>query len=438
MGGKCPANLFTIRAEIPGEAEDRDGVLLVTDLFKKCFEFKEKTKIIADEFKAVAEKVLFDLSPVRNFGPHMEKDGKTYLQLSTNDYLGLTDHADVQEAAVEAARKWGTCAPMGARPLTGTTALHIELEKEVADFKKTEACLTFSTGANAMIGTLAALFSPDDVIIMDQYAHASLVCGARISRAKVKFFRHNDPESLANLLDKIDPKRARGVVIDGVYSMHGDIAPIPELVEVKNRYGARLIVDDAHGTGVNGENGRGTAERLSAEDGVDLHLGTFSKAFVTSGGFLAGPREVVEFTSYMAPTMLFTKATSAIVVCATLASVRAARAEPRRREKLWENTHFLHAGLRDLGLDFGNTQTPITPIRMNGTGAVIMAAALREKYGIWAAAVTYPAIRFGTSILRVIPTANHTKEDLQSFLDAIGQLTREHPDFVNAASTPAS
>jgi 7-keto-8-aminopelargonate synthetase-like enzyme len=367
----------------------------------------------------------------------MVKDGKTYLQFSTNDYLGLTQHPDVQKSAQEAVEKWGICAPMGARPLTGTTNLHMELEKEVADFKRTEASLTFSTGANAMMGTLACLFGPDDLIIMDQYAHASLVCGARISRAKIQFFRHNDAEALEKLLARSDPDQAKAVVIDGVYSMRGDIAPIPEIVEVKDRYGARLLIDDAHGTGVNGENGRGTAERLDCEPGVDLHMGTFSKAFVTSGGFIAGPLGVVDFIRYMAPTMLFTKSTSAVVTVATLASIRASRQDPSRRERLWENTRFLQGGLRDIGLDLGNTQTPITPIRMNGTGAVMMAAALREKFGIWAAAVTYPAIRFGTSILRVIPTANHTRENLEFFLKAMGDLAKEHPEYVNVAQTPA-
>ncbi|MHC4599218.1 MAG: aminotransferase class I/II-fold pyridoxal phosphate-dependent enzyme [Planctomycetota bacterium] len=410
----------------------------MADLFQKCFEFKQKTRIIADEFKSVAEKILFDLSPVENFGPEMVKDGKHYLQFSTNDYLGLTAHPEVRRAALEAAQKWGISAPMGARPLTGTTPLHMELGREVADFKRTEDALTFSTGANAMMGTIACLFGPDDLIVMDQYAHASLVCGARIARSTVKFFKHNDPESLDALLARSDPKKATGVVIDGVYSMRGNIAPIPELVEVKNKYGARLLIDDAHGTGVNGENGRGTAERLGCEDGVDLHMGTFSKAFVTSGGFIAGPKEVVEFIRYMAPTMLFTKSTSAIVVCATLASLRAARAEPERRVKLWENTRFLHDGLREIGIYFGDTQTPITPIQMNGTGAVIMASELREKYSIWAAFVTYPAIRFGTSILRVIPTANHTREHLEAFLNALGELKKEHPDFVVTESAPAS
>ncbi|MHC4779740.1 MAG: aminotransferase class I/II-fold pyridoxal phosphate-dependent enzyme, partial [Planctomycetota bacterium] len=322
----------------------------MADLFTKCFEFKQKTKIIAEEYKSVAEKILFDLSPVLNYGPEMEKEGKTYLQFSTNDYLGLTGHPDVRNAAKEAAEKWGVSAPMGARPLTGTTPLHMELGREVADFKQTEDALTFSTGANAMMGSIACLFGPDDLVIMDQYAHASLVCGARISRATIKFFKHNDPESLDALLARCDADKVKGVVIDGVYSMRGNIAPMPEIVEVSKKHNARLIVDDAHGTGVNGDNGRGTAERLGCEDGVDLHMGTFSKAFVTSGGFIAGPKEVVEYVRYMAPTMLFTKSSSAIVVSATLASLHAARKETWRREKLWENTHYLQKGLRDIGL----------------------------------------------------------------------------------------
>ncbi len=409
----------------------------MADLFQKCFEFKTTTKIIADEYKSVAEKILFDTSPVDNFGPRMIKDGREYLQFSTNDYLGLTQHPDVKKAAVEAAQKWGISAPMGARPLTGNTELHLELERDVADFKRTEAALVFSTGANAMIGTIASLFGPDDLVVMDQYAHASLICGARIARADIKIFRHNDPDALEKILARTDDKRNVGVVIDGVYSMQGDIAPIPEIAEVKNRYGARLIVDDAHGNGVNGENGRGTAERLGAEDGVDLHLGTFSKAFAVSGGFAAGPASVLEYIRYMAPTMLFTKSSSAIVLKATQASLRACRAEPERRKRMWENARYLQEGLRELELTIGQTQSPITPMRMSGTGAVVMAAALREKYGIWAAAVTYPAIRYGTSILRVIPTANHTKEQISYFLEALGEIKKNHPEFVVPASSPA-
>jgi len=404
----------------------------VADLFRKCFEFREKTRIIADQYKEVAEKIFMDTSPIENYGPRMVKDGKEFLQFSTNDYLGMTRHPDVRRAALEMVEKYGISAPMGARPLTGTTPLHLELEAEVADFKRTEASVTFSTGADAMIGAVASLFGPKDLIVADQYAHTSLLIGARVSRAELKIFRHNDVKALEKTLAQAEPGRAKGVVIDGVYSMHGDIAPIPEIVEIKNKYGARLIVDDAHGTGVNGENGRGTAERTGGEEGVDLHLGTFSKAFATSGGFAAGAAEVIFYVRFNAPTMLFTKSMSAAVAAATLASIRAARKEPERRRTLWENTKFLQDGIRELGFPL-STQTPITPLRMKGTAAVLAAAFLREKHGIWAAAVTYPAIRFGTSILRIIPTTNHSKEDIRALLHGLSDVRREIPESVAPA-----
>jgi 7-keto-8-aminopelargonate synthetase-like enzyme len=219
--------------------------------------------------------------------------------------------------------------------------------------------------------------------------------------------------------------------------MQGDIAPMPEFVALKERFGARLLVDDAHGTGVNGENGRGTAERLGCEAGVDLHMGTFSKAFATSGGFAAGPHDVVFFVRFMAPTMLFTKSTSAAVAAATLASLRAVRREPERRKRLWENTAYLQKHLKEMGFHL-TSQTPITPLHMKGTAAVLAAALLREKFRIWVAAVTFPAVRFGTSILRIIPTANHTRKHLDALLEALAAVKREIPEAVAAAPSKGS
>ncbi|MBN1675442.1 MAG: pyridoxal phosphate-dependent aminotransferase family protein [Kiritimatiellae bacterium] len=398
------------------------------DIFDKCVRFQHDSRIVKQEDRATAEGVMYRRSPLDNAGPWIEANGRRVLQLSTNDYLGLANHPRVRKAATEIVRRYGVSAPMGARPLTGSIELHTELERELADFKRTERALVFSNGAHTMMGTIAALAGPRDLILLDRYAHASLVCGAKISGARVRFFRHNDPEHLEALLLETPPTQPKMVVVDGVYSMQGDMAPLPEICDLCEKYGSRLIVDDAHGTGVCGENGRGTAELLGVEDRVDLHLGTCSKALATTGGFAAGDAAVIDYLRFTAPTILFTKAMPACVAAATLEALKLLRAAGDRRKKLWANRAFLQDGLRAAGYHIGGTETPITPIFGNGTDAVYMGTALYEEYGIWASAVLYPAVPIGTSILRVIPTANHTRKDLQVFLDAMIKLKTRYSE----------
>jgi 7-keto-8-aminopelargonate synthetase-like enzyme len=325
---------------------------------------------------------------------------------------------------MEAVRQYGVSAPMGARPLTGTTELHEDLERQLADFKRTETALVFSNGAQAMMGCIAALAGPRDLVVLDRYAHASLVCGARISGARMHFFRHNDIEDLESVLMETAPNRAKMVVVDGVYSMQGDVAPLRDLCDVCRKHGARLIVDDAHGTGVCGENGRGTAEMFGVEDRIDLHLGTCSKAMATMGGFAAGDARVIEYLRFNAPTLLFTKAMPACVAAATLEALQLLREGHDLRKTLWENTRLLQKGLVEAGYSVGQTQTPITPIQSNGTDAVHMSAALYDEHGIWVSAVLYPAVALGTSILRAIPTAAHSPEDVQVLLKAMASMKR--------------
>jgi 7-keto-8-aminopelargonate synthetase-like enzyme len=314
---------------------------------------------------------------------------------------------------------------MGARPLTGTTDLHLELERQIADFKRTEASLIFANGAFAMMGAVAALAGPRDLILLDRHAHASLVCGAKISGAKMRYFRHNDMEHLDAVLQENPPTQAKMVVVDGVYSMQGDIAPLRELADLCEKHGARLIVDDAHGTGVCGAHGRGTGEMLGVEDRIDLHLGTFSKAMATMGGFAAGEAGVINFLKFCAPTILFTKAMPAAVAAATLEALALLRTADDRRKSLWANRKHLQDGLRQRGFDIGHTATPITPIQGNGCDAVYLGHALYEKHNIWASAVLYPAVPIGTSILRVIPTANHTAADVDYLLNSLSAVERE-------------
>lgn len=398
----------------------------MADIFDRCIEFPQKQRIAAPEEVPVAERVLFDVSPIDNAGPWMGTQGRRVLQFSTNDYLGLSIHPEVRRVAAEYTERYGIGAPMGARPLTGTIELHLELERQIAAFKGTEAALTFTMGAGAMMGAVASLAKPGDLLICDQLAHASLVCGAKISGASIRWFRHNDPASLERALESSDPDAAKLIIVDGVYSMNGDIAPLPEICDLRDRYGARLLVDDAHGNGVLGEGGRGAAEHLGVEDRIDIHAGTFSKAFGTYGGFVAAPEPVVYFMRCLAPTVLFTKAAPAAVVAATLKSLELVQAATDRRKKLWANAARLQSMLRQRGFDVGATETPITPIAFGGNSALHVADILRRRYHIWVSAVVYPAVRRGMAILRAIPTALHEPEDVTYLVDSLEAAVAEH------------
>jgi 8-amino-7-oxononanoate synthase len=395
------------------------------DIFDKCVEFIDRPKTILADDHALAAELFTSVSPVANAGPWIQANGRKMLQFSTNDYLGLAMHPDVRARATEMVERYGVCSPMGSRVLTGTTEHHLRLEEKVARFKRTEAALTFATGSMAMMGALACVAHPRDILIMDQYAHASLVCGARISGAKILYFRHNDMDDLENILKKVVDSRALAIVVDGIYSMQGDMAPLPRLVELKKKYNARLLVDDAHGTGVCGENGRGTAAHFGVEDEIDLHMGTFSKALGTIGGFACGSRVVIDYIRYNAPTFLFTKAMPISIVAATEMALELLEHADDKRKRLWENTCRLQKGVRELGFSYGSTMSPITPIRANGTDALYIAQALRQEYGIWAVPVIYPGVHLGTSIVRVIPTASHSDSDIDHLIQSLGSVSKK-------------
>jgi 8-amino-7-oxononanoate synthase len=393
----------------------------MADIFDKVSKFHRQSPIVEGNDRAAALKVLYRQSPLDNAGPWVQHNGRKFLQFSTNDYLGLARHPRLKQAAEAIVSQYGVSAPMGARPLTGSTEIHNELERQIADFKRTEQSLVFCNGAQAMMGCVAALAGPRDFIALDRYAHASLVCGVRISGAHSAFFKHNDVADLDAILSKT-PNRPKMVIVDGVYSMQGDMAPLPEICDVCKKHGARLLVDDAHGTGVCGENGRGTAELLGVEDRIDLHLGTCSKAMATMGGFAAGSRDVIDYLRFNAPTMLFTKAMPACIAAATLESLALVRAGHDLRAKLWDNAKTLQKMLTEAGFNVGQTESPITPIHGNGTSAVHMSGALYNDFGIWVSAVLYPAVPLGTSILRAIPTAAHSKEDIQLLVKALSEM----------------
>lgn len=407
----------------------------MADIFDKCVQFMRESLVVKPEERIVAESVVYRKSPIDNAGPWIKANGKRVLQFSTNDYLGLARNFMIRRAATMIVERYGISTPMGSRALTGNIELHYELERQIAEFKRTEKALVFVNGAHTMMGTIAALASQRDYVIMDQYAHTSLVCGAKISGARIKFFRHNDVKHLEHILMEVPSDRAKMVVVDGVYSMHGDMAPLPEICYLCKRYKARLIVDDAHGNGVCGANGRGTAEVFGVEDQIDLHLGTFSKAFATMGGFAAGDAIVIDYLRYLAPTILFTKAMPACIAAATLESLKLVRKGHRRREILWRNARMLQNGLRAAGFNLGNTQSPITPVEIEGNGAVFFAKELFERYNIWACAALYPAVPLGSSRLRIIPTAKHTKHHIKYLINALTELRDILPQSTHQAAS---
>lgn len=409
-----------------GQRQGVKGRRRMADIFDRCRLFKEEQRIAAGEDLDALERVIFSVSPVRNAGPWMRVNGQRLLQFGTNDYLGMSVHPAVRAAAEDAARRYGIGMPMGARPLTGTCELHLELERRIAAWKRTEAALVFTMGAGAMMGAVGGLARRGDLVIMDRLAHASLVCGAKISGAAIKYFRHNDVDSLERVLRQADPEQAKLIVVDGVYSMDGDIAPLAAICDLRDRYRARLLVDDAHGNGVLAAGGGGAAERAGVVERVDIHAGTFSKAFGTAGGFLAAAHDVMFYLRSVAPTMLFTKAPAAAVTAATMVSMELVLNAEDRRAALWRNAAHLQARLRERGYDIGDTRTPITPIRLGGNNAVHVADMLRRRFNIHVPAVVYPAVRKGSAILRVIPTALHQLHDLDALVDAIDIAVAEH------------
>lgn len=397
----------------------------MADIFDRCLQFKQQQRIVEKDHIAVAERILFTTSPIENAGPWIEVNGERLLQFSSNDYLGISLNEDMRAIASDYVARYGVGAPMGARPLTGTTELHLHLEQKVAEFKRCEASLTFNQGAGAMMGAIACLARPGDLILLDLNAHASLVYGARLSGASIKFFRHNDVDSLERQLKKADSSRSLLIVVDGVYSMGGDIAPLADICDMRDKYGARMFEDDAHGTGIFGDHGRGVAEFLKVEERIDLHAGTFSKAFGTHGGFVAGDRDVIYYMRSLAPTYLFTKATSIATVAATLKSLEIVQQAFDERGVLWENTRLLHSLLRENGYTIGLTASPITPITTEGAKCFYATERLRKNHNIWVSAVASPAVRRGREILRITANALHTEQHIRYLVSCLNDVFAE-------------
>ncbi|MBO2532224.1 MAG: glycine C-acetyltransferase [Planifilum fulgidum] len=343
--------------------------------------------------------------------------GKEVIQLSSNNYLGLTTHPRLKEAALEAVRTYGA-GTGSVRTIAGTFSMHERFEEKLARFKHTEAALVFQSGFTANVGVIASILGEEDVVISDELNHASIIDGIRLTKASRRIYRHADLDDLEKALKETQSARTRLVVTDGVFSMDGDIAPLKEIVELCERYDAIVMVDDAHASGVLGKNGRGTVDHFGLHGRVHIQVGTLSKAIGVLGGYVAGSRTLRDYLIHRARPFLFSTSHPPAVTAACSAAIDVLLEEPELIDRLWENTRFFKEGLRKLGFDIGDSQTPITPVIVGeGAKAMALSDALFEE-GVYAQGIAYPTVPKGKARVRTIVTATHTREDLQQALDA--------------------
>ncbi|RLA84498.1 MAG: 8-amino-7-oxononanoate synthase [Deltaproteobacteria bacterium] len=388
------------------------------DLFERCFSWRD-----AEEAKRAGLYFLFRKIESAQ-GPEVVVNGRRLVMTGSNNYLGLTSHPRVKEAAIRAVERYGTgCA--GSRFLNGNLDIIEELEKKLAQFFRKEAALVFATGYQTNLGIISALLGRRDVAILDKYDHASIIDACRLAMCQVKRFKHNDVKDLERILQGIPDDAGKLVIVDGVFSMEGDIAPLPEIIEVCRKYGARVMVDDAHGVGVLGRNGRGTAEHFGVEDQVDLIMGTYSKSLATIGGFVVGPKKVIEYIKHFARSLIFSAAIAPPLAAAASAAIDVIIEEPERRERLWKNTRRMLEGFRCLGFDTGNSSTPIIPIIIGDMMKTFKMCGLLEEYGVFANPVIPPATPPGRELIRTSFMATHTDEHLDRVLWAFEKAGKQ-------------
>jgi glycine C-acetyltransferase len=358
-------------------------------------------------------------------GARARFDGRDVINLASNNYLGLANHPRMNAAASNAAAELG--AGTGAvRTIAGTMRMHAELERRFAEFKHAEDALMFQSGFTANAGTVAAILDKEDVIVSDRLNHASIIDGARLSRAEITVFEHKDAEHADELLaETARPGRRQLLITDGVFSMDGDIAPLPDLVEVAERRGAIMMLDDAHASGVLGKGGAGTVDHFGLHGRVDVQVGTLSKAIGVLGGFIAGPNELIEWLVNRGRPFLFSTSAPPAVIAACIEALDIIADEPDRLERLWDNTRAFKEGLRDLGFDTGASETPITPVITGEEEATQTFARRLFEAGVFTPAIVFPTVAKGQARVRTIVTAEHTAQDLADALEVFGRVGRE-------------
>jgi 8-amino-7-oxononanoate synthase len=390
----------------------------IAPFFEKCYRYQDPTRVRETGFYSFFRVIESAQDP------EVVHAGRRLVMLGSNNYLGLTNDPRVKEAAIAAIRKYGSgCA--GSRFLNGTLDLHVLLEERLAEFMRQEAAVTFSTGFQVNLGAIACLVSKGDTVYLDKQDHACIIDGARLSFGDVRKFKHNDPADLRRQMRNDSEAKGRLVVVDGVFSMEGDIAPLPEIVSVAREFAAGVMVDDAHGIGVLGRSGRGTAEHFGLEHDVDLIMGTFSKSMASVGGFIAGDATVIDYVKHRARTLIFSAAPPPASAAAALATVEIMDKEPERRNRLWENTRFFAQGLKSLGFDTGESQTPVVPVVVGEDMRALMMVHRLQEEGVFVNCVLSPATPPGRALIRTSLMATHTRAQLSRALDAFEKVGRE-------------
>jgi glycine C-acetyltransferase len=361
--------------------------------------------------------------------PRMKFRGKEVLTWSLNNYLGLANHPEVRKADADAAKEYGLGYPMGARMMSGHTSKHEELEAQLADFVGKEDAYLLNFGYQGMISIIDTLVNRNDVIVYDSESHACIIDGLRLHMGKRFVFPHNNIENLHKQLQRateLAEKQGGGVLVitEGVFGMAGDLGKLDEIVALKKEFNFRILVDDAHGFGTMGKTGAGTAEHFGVADQIDLIFGTFAKSMASIGAFVAGREDVISYLRYNMRSQIFAKSLPMPLVIGALKRLELVRTQPELRENLWNVVHNLQKGLREQGFDLGHTQSPVTPVYLNGTipEATELTMDLRENYSIFCSIVVYPVVPKGVIMLRIIPTAVHTLEDVDYTIKAFAEI----------------
>jgi 8-amino-7-oxononanoate synthase len=395
---------------------------MARDLFQKCREYSDSAVARAQGFYPYFRCI------EQSYGNHVVCEGQEKIMIGSNNYLGLAQDPRVVEAAVEATRKFGAGCT-GSRLLNGTISLHNQLEEALADFLKRESVLLFSTGFFANQGALAALTEPEDVILCDRENHASIIEGCQVAPGRLVPYRHNSVDALRNRLKRVPEDAGRLIIMDGVFSMSGDIADLPPMIAAAKEYDAVMYVDEAHSLGVVGPQGRGVVHHFGVNDEVPIVMGTFSKSLGSMGGFIAGSDEMIEFLKHKARCFIFTASLAPAVVGGVLKALEIMQAEPDRIDRLWKNTRKMHEGFKSIGFKIGSTQTPIVPILIGSEAKAFAFAQRLYEEGVFATPAIYPAVRYGEAIVRTSFMSSHTDEDLDKVLDIFAKIARELGTF---------
>jgi len=388
------------------------------DVFQKCFDFEDAEKI---------RKVgLYPYFRVIESGqdPVVTMNGQRVIMLGSNNYLGLTNHPEVKAAAARALDTYGT-GVAGSRFLNGTLDIHVELEEKLARFMHRESVLTFPTGFQVNLGVISGLIGRKDVVILDNLDHACILDGARLSFGRVLKYGHNDMDALEERLRSVEDDRSAMIVVDGVFSMEGDLADLPRIVELKKKFGARLMVDDAHGIGVMGKNGRGTAEHFGVENETDLVMGTFSKSLAAVGGFVAGEKKVIDFIKHNARAVMFSAAPAPASVATVIKALEIIEREPERRRSLWDNTDYMKREFTGMGYDTGNSASPVIPLLVGEDMTAFKMTFRLQEEGVFANPVVSPGVPPGRAMIRTSFMATHTRDHLGRALEIFRKVGRE-------------